>query len=116
MTVAEFQTAFPVFAAVSAPDITRHMTTAGRFVETVLWGDRYDLGFGNVVAHFIKVEQLNATGGGADDAVEKRVGQVSVMRSAAMLEKQMVDPFLRTSYGRMYRYLARQLGVGALAV
>lgn len=117
MTVLEFQTAFPAFAAVSSGDITRHMTSAGRLCAAAEWGDLYDSGFGNLTAHFIRAEQLDAAVGvRADDAIDKAVGQVRVSRSATLLQKQMADPFLRTSYGRMYRYLSSQVGRGAVAV
>ena len=116
MTAAEFITAFPKFAEERVPDIDRHIAAAAPLFDVVRWANLYSLGLGNYVAHMLVVEKADLPKVGSTNALSKTVGSVSVTRSAQRLEAEAADPYQRTQWGRMYRYYARQVGMGAVAV
>jgi hypothetical protein len=116
MTAAEFQASFPEFADVEVPIIERYIAAADGHFNVARWGDFYVEGFGNFVAHFVWTETKSGNSGDAGDQLEKQVGQVRVTRSAAVLEKQVADPFLRSKYGQRYRDLQTDIVTGLVVV
>lgn len=118
MTVVEFQAAFPAFKDVVATTIQRQLTNAARYLEKDDWGDYYDDGLGNFVAHNLALDPSvgGAINSSSTDIIEKRVGAVTVVRSARLMEAQTRNPFLRTIYGQMYLYYRSLAGVGTGAV
>lgn len=129
MTVADFQAAFPVFADVDATEIQRHINAAAPWFNVLAWGDLYDQGLGNWVAHQIVTEANDRkamsakdgrrpwiSGPGAREVIAETVDSVSIVYSAMLLNKQAADPYLRTIYGQRYRYLSGIAGGGAVAV
>lgn len=120
MTPAEFIVAFPPFKDEDPADIQRQIDVAVLFLDQGRWGAQYDYGLGLYTAHLIVMEKAAGANGGLSlsvtPAIRKQVGSVSVEYSARILEQQATDDLMRTSYGQRYRYLARQVGMGALAV
>lgn len=118
MTAAEFQLAFPVFATERVADIERLFVNALPFVDLGRWGSLYDEGVRNYVAHMLAVDRMDRDPAriGANDVTSKSVGSASVARSAELLAAQAHDPFMRTTYGQRYRYLARLVGMGPVVV
>jgi hypothetical protein len=118
MTPAELQAAFPEFVDVDVKIIQRHITAADPYLDVTVWGDRYTDGLGHFVGHRMEMERRRIAGGAASagDAIEKRVGAVTVRRSEEMAKAQAENPYLETLHGREFWRLAGEVGMGAIAV
>lgn len=109
---------FPQFATVDITFIQTFIDDADPFFSLCRWGNFYEQGVSNFVAHNLTLALATAdSGDGSQTArISKQIGDVSVTYSAAMIDRYAKDPFARTTYGQKYRYLARLVGMGAVAV
>jgi hypothetical protein len=121
VTPAEFNRWFPNgdFSALSDAYIQRFIDMASAYFNVDRWGAHYSEGLANFVAHKISISQdrqpknLQVDGG---NTTEKHVAAVGVSFDSAILQHQIKDPYLLTSYGREYARLRSIVGMGGLAV
>lgn len=119
MTPAEFKTLYPKFAAESDARLQAFIDLSVLELDETRWGDLYSRGLGLLTAHSLTTDSQDAataTSAVADLTTQKKVGDVSVSRSEAMLQAQASDPLLRTAYGQEFKRLRRMVGMGAWAV
>jgi len=118
MTPDEFRLWFPKFASESDDRIAFCLRRAEPHLDSELWGDVYAEGLASLAAHYLATSGKNAgnDAGGPVSALSKSVGDVTISRSFAVSSKAGDDPLMETAYGRAYRALARQVGMGAFAV
>lgn len=120
MTPGEFRTALPAFTDETDATIQAALDASVPWFDVSRWGGFYSEGLANWVAHKIVTDRPAASAASAaaaspGDATDKQVGSVRISRGASIIEKQMADPFLKTGYGQRYRYLAKLVGIGAVA-
>lgn len=121
MTPAEFKIIFPTFEGEADARVQYALDSAAPFFDVARWNDLYTQGLVNYAAHTLTMTAVAAVcvggvAGVSDTANMKKVGDVSIGRSDAMLEKQTKNPLYRTLYGQEYLRLARLVGMGAVAV
>lgn len=121
MTPAEFKIIFPAFEGEADARVQYALDSAAPFFDVARWDDLYLQGLANYAAHTLTMSAVTASkvggvAGVSDTATMKKVGDVTVSRSEAMLEKQSKNPLYRTHYGQEYLRLARLVGMGAVAV
>ncbi len=120
MNAAEFKAWFPggQFDGVDDGVVNTYLTRATPWFNADAWGDFYDEGLANWLAHSIIVGNAETAQAidevDADDAIEDRIGPIMSRRSEKNIELAAKDPFMRTSYGRRYRQLARWVGLGGM--
>ena len=120
MTPADFVAAFPAFRDEQVPTIQRHLNASAPFFDVARWGAFYDEGLGCWIAHRLTVE--NAHGESKNetaikgDVTTEEAGGISTTRSSELLTMATKNPYLRTTYGQRYHYLARQVGLGGAVV
>ena len=117
MTPADIRTAFPQFADQTDGVINAAIAAAAPFFEApARYGDFLADAQGNCVAHFIVMRQPDVgTTPGTNDATSEDRASLKVTRDASLLQRQAVDPFMRTSYGQMYCYYRDRAGLGGAA-
>lgn len=119
MTPAEFKIIYPQFAAESDARVQVFIDQSAPELDVTRWGDHYSRGLGLLTAHSLTTanrDSVTASSAVADLTTQKKVGDVSVSRSDAMLQAQADDPLMRTTYGQEFKRLRRMVGVGAWAV
>jgi hypothetical protein len=129
LTPATFAAAFPMFAAVNATTVQRHITASTPWFDVSAWGALFDEGQGNWIAHRIVTEavdtwQISSPAGdrpalaapGDREVTMKQVDTTVVAYSAMLLKDQIADPIMRTTFGQRYRYLSAIVGGGAVAI
>lgn len=121
MTPAEFKLIFPTFEGEADVRVQYALDSAAPFLDASRWDDLYTQGLANYAAHTLTMTAVAAVAvsgvvGVSDTANMKKVGDVSIGRSDALLEKQAKNPLYRTLYGQEYLRLARLVGMGAVAV
>lgn len=117
-----------MFADVDTTAIQRHITASGPWFDVSAWADLFDEGQGNWVAHRIVTEavdtwQISHPSGdrpgfaapGDREVTMKQVDTTVISYSTMVLLGQFKDPFMRTTFGQRYRYLAQIAGGGAVA-
>jgi hypothetical protein len=119
MTPEVFIKWFPRFEGETPERIQFCLTRAEPHLDPERWGDLYDEGLASLAAHYLATSSPAAAAefeGGVLSGKSKSVGDVSVSRSFAVSAKAGEDPLLATTYGQAFRMLARQVGMGAIAV
>lgn len=116
MTPTEFKAIFPAFASESDERIQVQLNLADPSFDVARWGGFYTLGLANYVAHQLTVGSVVSNGSRQEGVISKKVGEVQVTKSEAILLKQMSNPFNRTHYGQEYLALSRRVGMGAITV
>lgn len=118
MTPDEIIARYPQFASVDVTVIQTAIDDADPFFNVCRWRNFYEQGLAAFVAHNLTLAAGPVdTGDGSQTArVSKSIGEVSVSYSSGMVDKYAADPFMRTVYGQKYKYLARLVGMGAVAV
>lgn len=121
MTPAEFKAIFPSFDGETDARVQYAIDSAAPFFDVARWENLYTQGLVNYVAHTLTMTAVAAVvvggvAGVSDVATTKKVGDVSVTKSDAMVEKLAKNPYLRTVYGQEYYRLSRMVGMGAIAV
>lgn len=116
MTLAEFKAWFPGGQFAVVTDISTYLTRATPHFNVDRWGDWHNEGLANWIAHSIVVDRAEATQPideiDADDGILDSIGPITSRRSGKNVEDMARNPYLRTTYGRRYRYLARMVGMG----
>ena len=118
LTPTQFTDAFPVFKDSDATLVAAAIGAATPFFnDPDRYGDFLAAAQGNLVAHFVLISQPegNSPKAGANDAIGEDRPTVKITRAAALLERQYVEPFESTSYGRMFLYYQRLAGIGGAA-
>lgn len=118
MTPAEFKLQFPEFSSETDARVQLYIDQSAPFFDQDRWGEFYQLGVSNFVAHNLALANYQAKKQNAhtSDTVSKKVGDVQIGKDSALLNLQAKDPFMRTTYGQQYRYYQRLAGSGALAL
>lgn len=121
MTPSEFKIRFAEFAAEEDTRIELFIGVADPFFDADRWGGLYAEGVANFVAGKLAAANaaaLLADGSGDTNSgiISKKVGDIQIGYSEAVLLAKMKDPFLGTTYGAEYMRLARLVGIGAVAV
>lgn len=119
VTATSFKDRFPEFAAVADARVDVFLDDARAELAEAAWGDWYDKGTSYLAAHFLTV--ANATAGGSSGTVSPlssvTVGDVSENYAAYLTSKSGTDAyFSATAYGQEYIRLAKQVGLGWVAV
>lgn len=116
MTAAEFSAAFPAFKNEDEALVTAQINASAPYFDATRWGAFLAEGQGCWVAHMIVIGKSDGVAVEANDLTSRVTEHYNFTRSTDMVNKQGADPFLRTVYGQRYRYLARQVGMGPVAV
>lgn len=123
MTAVEFRTAFPEFATEKDDVIERHIADADEFFDAARWGGLYARGLGHWAAHSIVMEKRRVAAGPvalAGDVTSKSMStpthQSSMSRSSDAVKRAQEDPYYESAYGREYRRLLVQVGMGVHAL
>lgn len=121
MNPASFISRFPQFASVDPTDIQTIIDDADPYFNKCRWCNHYERGLGYFIAHNLLVQQSLADGtmpvlAANGSYTQKKVGEVSVSTGSDTINKIMDNPFMSTVYGQQYLYLARLVGMGAIAV
>lgn len=122
MTATEFKAWFVggQFNSVSDVTVALYLTRAEPWFNVTRWGNWYNEGIANWVAHSIVIDRAEATQSidevDADDAVSDTFGPISTTRNPGDASAKMRDPYLRTSYGQRYAYLRSLVGMGGAVV
>lgn len=122
LTPAAFKLQFPAFATTSDERVQLFINKADPYFDVARWGDFYDDGVANFVAHnlFLTGGYGGSTppvgSGMQDNTTSKKVGDVQISKSTALIQAAMTDPYMRTSFGQRFTELRRLVGVGAISV
>lgn len=119
MTPEQFKARYPQFSTEGVARVQMFLDEAATEMDEARWGEHFARGHGLLTAHNLTLanqESATANGAVADLTTQKKVGDVSVSRSEAMLQAQADDPLMRTTYGQEFKRLRRLVGVGAWAV
>jgi hypothetical protein len=114
----EFQAQFPdgEFSALTGDYVQKFLNAATPFFDVGRWGSWYSEGFACYVAHSIIVSKARAARGitqmNGGNTTEKHVGAVGTSFDSQILNKQLLDTFLLTDYGRRYCELRDMVGLG----
>lgn len=119
ITPSDFKTEFPAFANTDDAKIQYWLDKSDPYFNIPRWGDLYDDGLGNWVAHQLTMQILQGTtsaAGVADDANMKKVGNVQKGRDSMLMNKAADEPYYKTQYGQQFMYLRKFVGAGGMAV
>jgi hypothetical protein len=119
MTPSEFKTLMPAFVGVADQDIQRWITSADPYFDVAGWGALYSDGLRFYVAWGLVDEGVAGVPAVANiDSLTTRekVGGIEVGYSDRAVEMLADDPFASNKFGRRYSKLAREVGMGAVAV
>lgn len=117
LTPADFKTEFPEFAGVTDPVIQLALTRSVPHFDTDRWGDKLDEGTGYWVAHRLAMGNQSATfGAGSGSSETKKVGDVSITRSATFGAAANRSYFDLTKYGKAYLDLIDSLAPAVLVI
>lgn len=122
MTVEEFRTAYPAFAAVDGATIQHWLNASKNFIDDARWGDLADMGRGLFVAHWLASSAMDERAAGSDAiggasagiVTSKSVGGVSFSYDVSSVASADAGMWNQTSYGRKYWRLAQMFGNGGL--
>ena len=117
MTAATFIAAFPQFATFDPNNINMAIAEAAPLLDPNLWDDLYQSGYGNLVAHFLTIQDALAKGtisAITSIATTKKAGDVSVSYDPASMKAQLEQPLLRTLYGQKFLYLRKLVTRGII--
>lgn len=122
MTPSEFKAIFPEFAAVEDADIQVQLDKSDEYFNVCLWGGWLSEGISNLVAHWLTLaayrKKLADAGGNgmASTGLSKKVGDLQITNSEALLLAKQNNPFMATTYGQEYYRLMKLVGSGMKAV
>lgn len=124
MTPDRFKLIFPEFDGEQNDRVQVLIDLADPQFDVARWGDLYEQGMANYVAHTlvlsgVRASQFNVSGPASalsSFQTSKTVGDVSVSRSDVMVQAQAKNPLLATAYGVEFARLRRLVGIGITAV
>lgn len=107
ITVSDITTSFPEFAAYDPALIQIAIDDAALFVNSKVWGPKYNTGWKYFTAHLLKSSPTSTGAGGAVGPVTaERVGDLSTSYGQLSISSQ---DHSSTSYGRIFDQLMRTL-------
>lgn len=114
----QFKERYPQFKDMDITEIQRVIDDADPHFNKCRWGNFYEQGLAAWVAHEITVSQgpIDTGDGSLTARTSKTIGEVSVTYGETALARSAKNPYMRTVYGQKYLYLARLVGMGAVAV
>lgn len=127
MTVTDFKALFPEFGASTYDDRIQALLDAAPLLDADRLGNQLNFATGNWVADKLSVQDFTikyGVGGalGSSTSTEKRVGEVSIKSSQSHSQSSTTGTDSGgggaglTMYGKRYRDLLREAGMGALVV
>jgi len=118
ITVNEFKTKFPQFAAVPTDSVQESIDEAVIILNETYWGTKYDLGLMYLTAHLLTLAQNaeNGNSGSAGQVSGKAVDGTSVNYAVPIPDNSGDAFYSSTYYGQRYLTLRRYLGVPASTV
>lgn len=122
MTPSEFKVIYPEFASVPDAEVQAQLDKSDEYFNVCLWGGWLSEGISNLVAHWLTLaeyrKKLAAAGGNgmASAGLSKKVGDLSITNSEALLLSRQSNPYMSTTYGQEYWRLAKVVGSGMKAV
>lgn len=115
MTAAQFLLLFPAFASTPVPVITAYILRLAPAFNVSRWDDWYSEGLGCAVAHMITVSNADGDLLEANDITSDETENRKIARDPALLMRQAVDWWNRSTYGQRYVFLRdNMVGRGAL--
>jgi hypothetical protein len=116
LQLSDFRTRFPELASYTDAQVLLKIQDADAFFDPARWDDLLDLGMAYWVAHELVLGSLNAKQQATDDAVMKKIGELSKQRDGELMNKQADNPYYRTTYGQRYLYYMNYVGAGGVSV
>lgn len=118
VTPATFKTRFPSFSALTDARVQMFIDDADPAFNVCRWGDYYDLGLANYVAHELTMSAALEAGVGVklDATLSKKVDVMQITFDAILKGKVVDNPFLATVYGQKYLSYRALISLGALAI
>lgn len=116
---ASFKTRFPEFAAESDPRIQLFIDDSVIILNSVYWGEKYDLGLYYLTAHYLVLANKSEAGSitSAGGAIAGRtVDGVSVTYTTAQPKNESDAIYMTTTYGQRYLTLRKTLGIPASVI
>ncbi|HXS24572.1 MAG TPA: DUF4054 domain-containing protein [Gemmatimonadales bacterium] len=107
---------FPAFIDATDTEINSAIALSAPWFNVRRWDTSYSEGLGNFVAHQIVIGRADKAVVDANDITMRHTEHLITARSQKQVELQARDPFQRTVFGQRYRYLARLVGLGMVAV
>lgn len=114
MTPAEFKVRYPEFTAETDQRVQLFLDEAIPHLDEARWDDLYVQGLGLYVAHSLASANADV-GVDIGNETNVKVGDVSISKDASIVEAQMENDLLRTTYGQKYWRLAKMVGAGGIA-
>ena len=121
MTPEDFRMQFPELSTVTDDSINYWVDKSSAVFNVDLWGQSYDAGLSNWVAHKIATQLkysydkdfLDPSDG--LNIMMPRVGMAMNVNTRDLVLTQAKDPYIGTIYGQEYRRLSRLIGIGGVA-
>ena len=107
---------FPAFTDATDTEINSANALSTPWFDVCRWGTFYSEGLGNFIAHQVVTGRADKMTVNANDIVTHHTEHLITARSQKQVELQAKDPFQRTTFGQRFRYLARRVGIGMVAV
>ena len=107
---------FPDFDDATDTEVNSAMALSAPWFNVRRWGADYTEHLGYFIAHQIVIRRNDKPVVDANDIVNRHTEHLIVARSQKQVELQARDPFQRTTFGQRYRYKAREVGMGMVAV
>lgn len=116
---ASFKVRFPEFASESDPRIQLFIDDSVIILNSVYWGEKYDLGLSYLTAHYLTLANRSeagsiSSGGGA--VASRNVDGVAVTYTTAQPANESDAYYLTTTYGQRYLALRKTLAVAAVSI
>ena len=115
---ASFKLRFEEFACLEDDKIQIFLDDAALELNSVCWGDKYDLGLCYLAAHYLALSAKSSQGsvGPVGPIASRSVDGVSVTYARATSNSLADDYFSSTAYGQRYVALRKTLGIMAAVV
>ena len=107
---------FPAFTDATDTEVNSANALSAPWFDVCRWASFYTEGLGNFIAHQIVTGRADKPVVDANDIVMRHTEHLITARSQKQVELQAKDPFQRTTFGQRFRYLARLVGIGMVAV
>jgi hypothetical protein len=115
MTPAQFVNIFPAFGNTDQAVIAAQIALAAPHLNVARWDDFYTEGLACAVAHMLVVGKADGVLLEANDITSDETENRKVARDPALLMRQAVDWWNRSTYGQRFVYLRdTMIGKGAL--
>ena len=121
VTPTSFKAEYTEFASESDARVQIYLDHAALEMSAGVWGNLYDRGLSALAAHLLAIANRNAASSGTGVATggaltSRSVGSVSVSFGISASSGSTEDFYRSTAYGAEYWRLAKQVGMGIVAV